>query len=71
MSSDSGDGDDSVGSRFDERVFTFLSGGAGDDVLQSSGTSATEFTGGAGDDVMRGGLGHDVFLEGARPTEAT
>lgn len=59
-----GDGDDSVGSGFDERLFTFLSGGAGDDVLQSSGTSPTEFTGGAGDDVMRGGLGHDVFLEG-------
>jgi hypothetical protein len=62
-----GDGDDSVRAFFDDALYTFLAGGAGDDVLQSFDTSPTEFTGGPGDDEMRGGLGRDVLLEGRSP----
>jgi Ca2+-binding RTX toxin-like protein len=62
-----GDGDDSIWSGFGDEVFTFLSGGAGDDLLESAGTSPTQFTGGSGDDELRGGPGRDVFLEDRSP----
>jgi Ca2+-binding RTX toxin-like protein len=62
-----GDGDDSVDSNLDDTMATFISGGAGDDVLEAFDASPTEFDGGPGNDEMRGGLGRDVFLEGSSP----